>query len=229
MLCVCTGLDDINEFEAELEAPDKWARRFRILRESESSQRDESSGDGVTNEKAEGKGKDGDSQEVDSAQAAIDGGATALEKQDEADMPANDTAKMTENVAADVTPDVEADVKPVEAADVKPVEAADVASDSTPGAAADSTPDEAADTAPDVASDSSPSEAADATADVKPEATQNRTAHVPRNGTADDEPDGTKDVAECPEDNVEGKKSDSKRGQGKPGDDSSEKGEGDVK
>jgi hypothetical protein len=32
-----SGLDDINEFEAELEAPDKWARRFRILRESEAA------------------------------------------------------------------------------------------------------------------------------------------------------------------------------------------------
>lgn len=33
--CPYAGLDDINEFEAELEAPEKWARRFRMMREAE--------------------------------------------------------------------------------------------------------------------------------------------------------------------------------------------------
>jgi hypothetical protein len=59
-----SGLDDINEFEAELEAPDKWARRFRILRESEAASQAsaEDSENGNANE------------QVDSAKSAIDDG-----------------------------------------------------------------------------------------------------------------------------------------------------------
>ena len=34
------GLDDVNEFESELEAEDKWKRRFRILSESSGSSED---------------------------------------------------------------------------------------------------------------------------------------------------------------------------------------------
>ena len=27
------GVDDVNEFESELEAPDKWKRRFRMMKQ----------------------------------------------------------------------------------------------------------------------------------------------------------------------------------------------------
>jgi hypothetical protein len=36
------GLDDINEFESELEATDKWKRRFRLMQEGASTSTDES-------------------------------------------------------------------------------------------------------------------------------------------------------------------------------------------
>lgn len=43
MQSMCSGVDDINEFESELEAPEKWARRFRMMKEAEgASSADES-------------------------------------------------------------------------------------------------------------------------------------------------------------------------------------------
>jgi hypothetical protein len=39
------GLDDVNEFESELEAEDKWKRRFRILQESSTSSSSSSADD----------------------------------------------------------------------------------------------------------------------------------------------------------------------------------------
>lgn len=73
--CLFAGVDDINEFEAELEAPDKWARRFRILRESESNEQgeDEDTG-GEIEDKIEG------------AQSATDEEGVATEPKDESDV-----------------------------------------------------------------------------------------------------------------------------------------------
>lgn len=81
------GLDDINEFEAELEAPDKWARRFRILRESE---KDSLSKQG---------GGEGENNDVENTQSAIDEEAAAAapqEPKDEADVAQDEAGKDVE-------------------------------------------------------------------------------------------------------------------------------------
>lgn len=76
-LMVFAGVDDINEFESELEAPEKWARRFRMMREAEGAT--DATGESSTSEtKAEGqsdadvKGQSSSNDEGDSTRGAND-------------------------------------------------------------------------------------------------------------------------------------------------------------
>lgn len=75
------GVDDINEFESELEAPEKWARRFRMMKEAESAgSTDESSSPDI---KAEGQ-SDAD---VKGHSTSSDEGESSTDTTDNAEKP----------------------------------------------------------------------------------------------------------------------------------------------
>lgn len=103
MPCGVAGLDDVNEFESELEAEDKWKRRFRILQDSTSGSSDASADD-----EAGSQGSGADDADAPAA-AATDETASAGDAAKQAAAEALEVLQDGDSASADDTPGSDAE------------------------------------------------------------------------------------------------------------------------